>query len=127
MSDYRDLDPSTFDAIILATPNFSHIDILRVVIPWKKHLLVEKPMCTVTPCAWITTRRQSRAVALTPGLCLSPVLRAGHSGRLCLTRRAGQVVGDCMEVQALLDEHMRQDAATIAKGGPIYWVGMEYR
>lgn len=30
------------DAIVLATPNFTHIDILREIIPWRKNILVEK-------------------------------------------------------------------------------------
>jgi myo-inositol 2-dehydrogenase/D-chiro-inositol 1-dehydrogenase len=35
------------DAVIVATPNYTHVDLLRKLIPWKKaHLYVEKPMCT---------------------------------------------------------------------------------
>lgn len=37
----RDL-AGTIDAFIIATPNYTHIDILRTLIPWKKHILVEK-------------------------------------------------------------------------------------
>eukprot|EP00616_Rhizochromulina_sp_CCMP1243_P009014 CAMPEP_0118968462 /NCGR_PEP_ID=MMETSP1173-20130426/5677_1 /TAXON_ID=1034831 /ORGANISM="Rhizochromulina marina cf, Strain CCMP1243" /LENGTH=420 /DNA_ID=CAMNT_0006917581 /DNA_START=87 /DNA_END=1349 /DNA_ORIENTATION=+ len=34
------------DAIIIATPNYTHIEVLRALIPCGKHILVEKPMCT---------------------------------------------------------------------------------
>jgi len=34
------------DAIIVATPNYTHIEVLRKLIPSGKHILVEKPMCT---------------------------------------------------------------------------------
>ena len=37
------------------------------------------------------------------------------------------LVADCVEVEALLAEHMPQDAASIAAGGALFWVGMEYR
>ena len=34
------------DVYIIATPNFTHIDILKDVIKTKAHLLIEKPLCT---------------------------------------------------------------------------------
>ena len=34
------------DAYIIATPNFSHINILRDILQTKAHLLIEKPLCT---------------------------------------------------------------------------------
>ena len=36
------------DAYIIATPNFSHIDILEKILKTNKHLLIEKPLCTTT-------------------------------------------------------------------------------
>ena len=50
-TDHRALltDPSaaSIDAIIIATPNFNHIDVLRDVFKLSKaHILVEKPLCT---------------------------------------------------------------------------------
>ena len=36
------------DAYIIATPNFTHIDILEKILKTNKHLLVEKPLCTTT-------------------------------------------------------------------------------
>ena len=34
------------DAYIVATPNFTHIDILKDLLKTEAHLLVEKPLCT---------------------------------------------------------------------------------
>ena len=34
------------DAYIIATPNYTHINILKDIIKTKKHLLIEKPLCT---------------------------------------------------------------------------------
>lgn len=34
------------DGIIIATPNYTHIDILRVAVKYNKHILLEKPMAT---------------------------------------------------------------------------------
>jgi predicted dehydrogenase len=46
-SDYRDLmDADACDAVVVATPNFTHIDVLRDVIPSHLHTLIEKPLCT---------------------------------------------------------------------------------
>jgi myo-inositol 2-dehydrogenase / D-chiro-inositol 1-dehydrogenase len=33
------------DAVIIATPNFTHADVLRDVLPADVHILVEKPLC----------------------------------------------------------------------------------
>ena len=35
------------DVYIIATPNFSHIDILKDIIKTKAQLLLEKPICTM--------------------------------------------------------------------------------
>jgi predicted dehydrogenase len=34
------------DSIVVCTPNFTHIDVLRQAIPTGKHILCEKPLCT---------------------------------------------------------------------------------
>ncbi len=34
------------DVYIISSPNFTHIQILKDVIKTKKHILVEKPLCT---------------------------------------------------------------------------------
>ena len=36
------------DVYIISSPNFTHIQILKDVIKTKKHVLVEKPLCTKT-------------------------------------------------------------------------------
>ena len=45
--DYNDLiDANIADAFIIATPNFTHIDVLKDVMKSEAHLLIEKPLCT---------------------------------------------------------------------------------
>ena len=34
------------DAYIIATPNFTHIEVLEKILKTNKHLLIEKPLCT---------------------------------------------------------------------------------
>jgi myo-inositol 2-dehydrogenase/D-chiro-inositol 1-dehydrogenase len=47
LSNWEDLLAlSNIDVVIVATPNYTHITLLRKLIPWRKHLYVEKPMCT---------------------------------------------------------------------------------
>ena len=36
------------DVYLISSPNFTHIEILKDVIKTKKHILVEKPLCTNT-------------------------------------------------------------------------------
>ena len=47
---YRDLDElinnDDADAYIIATPNFTHIEVLEKILETNKHLLIEKPLCT---------------------------------------------------------------------------------
>jgi len=44
---YRDLLANdNVDAVVVATPNFHHIEVMREVFKTKKHVLLEKPMCT---------------------------------------------------------------------------------
>lgn len=46
-SDYDELlRLSEVDVIIIATPNFHHIEVLRKALKTKKHILIEKPVCT---------------------------------------------------------------------------------
>ena len=49
---YNDLDEliskNIADAYIIATPNFTHINILERILKTNKHLLIEKPLCTTT-------------------------------------------------------------------------------
>jgi predicted dehydrogenase len=46
-SDYREmLKSSPIDAVVIATPNFTHFEVLQEVLRTGKHVLVEKPLCT---------------------------------------------------------------------------------
>lgn len=46
-ADYKDLLARTdIDALVIASPNFTHIDVMRDVFSTNKHVLLEKPMCT---------------------------------------------------------------------------------
>ena len=40
------------DGLIIATPNFSHISVIREAVKSKKHILLEKPMATTIPDAY---------------------------------------------------------------------------
>ena len=45
--DYRDLlARDDVDAVVVATPNYSHIDVMRDIFQTDKHVMLEKPMCT---------------------------------------------------------------------------------
>ncbi|GAB4346748.1 MAG: hypothetical protein Kow0099_28270 [Candidatus Abyssubacteria bacterium] len=39
------------DALIISTPNYTHIDVVREAVKSKKHILLEKPMATTIPDA----------------------------------------------------------------------------
>jgi predicted dehydrogenase len=59
---YQDLLHSDLcDAIVIATPNFTHAGIVRDALPTDAHLLVEKPLCTtVADCADLLARAKGR-------------------------------------------------------------------
>jgi len=45
--DYRDLLADTeVDAVIISTPNYTHVDVLADAFQTTKHILTEKPLCT---------------------------------------------------------------------------------
>ena len=44
-------DPAA-DALIISTPNYTHIDVIRVAAKSGKHILLEKPMATTIPDAY---------------------------------------------------------------------------
>ena len=50
--DYRDLLASDLvDAVVIATPNFTHVNVLEAAMATDLHILVEKPVCiTVDDC-----------------------------------------------------------------------------
>jgi len=46
-SDYKELlKREDIDVVVVASPNFTHIDIMRDIFDTDKHVLLEKPMCT---------------------------------------------------------------------------------
>lgn len=49
----RDVDP---DALIIASPNYTHFDVLKEVMPQGLPILVEKPLCTTVDHARAITR-----------------------------------------------------------------------
>jgi len=63
--DYRALlAQAPVEAVVIATPNFTHYEVLEAVFRTRKHVLVEKPLCTdVEEC-----RRVVDAAAKHPGL-----------------------------------------------------------
>ncbi|MBO6555451.1 MAG: Gfo/Idh/MocA family oxidoreductase [Pseudomonadales bacterium] len=46
VDDYRDLKSLDLDAVVIASPNFTHINVVRDLADTSFHLLLEKPMCT---------------------------------------------------------------------------------
>lgn len=52
------------DAVVVATPNFTHFDVLQAVFETRKHVLVEKPLCTTVEDCF----RVVDAAAKHPGL-----------------------------------------------------------
>ncbi len=53
--DYHDLlADDNVDAVLIASPNFTHIDVLKAVYQTDKHVMVEKPMCTtLADCQYV--------------------------------------------------------------------------
>ena len=46
-ADYRDLlNSDLVDAVIIATPNYTHIDVLKDALATSLHVFIEKPLCT---------------------------------------------------------------------------------
>lgn len=60
--DYRALlDSDLVDAVVIATPNHTHVDVLEAAMSTDLHLLVEKPLCTtVEDCRRVIEWSQSR-------------------------------------------------------------------
>lgn len=48
--DHRDLvDADVCDVVVVASPNMTHVELLRDLLPTDLHVLVEKPLCTTVP------------------------------------------------------------------------------
>lgn len=92
--DHRDLlAANVVDALIVASPNFTHVDVLRDVLSTDVPVLVEKPMCTtVDDCREIVDRAGRRDAITWVGLeyrYMAPIaalLDVVRSGRIGTTR-----------------------------------------
>ena len=57
------------DAVVVASPNFTHVDVLRDLLATDLHVLVEKPLCTtVDDCYTILELAEGRAAITWVGL-----------------------------------------------------------
>jgi myo-inositol 2-dehydrogenase/D-chiro-inositol 1-dehydrogenase len=91
--DYRELlARARVDAVVVATPNFTHAAVLADVFRTEKHVLVEKPLCTtVEDCLAVVERAERHAGVVWVGMeyrFMRPVARlveevhGGAVGRL---------------------------------------------
>jgi predicted dehydrogenase len=55
---------ASVDAVVVATPNYTHFDVLQAVFETRKHVLIEKPLCTTVEDCF----RVVDAAAKHPGL-----------------------------------------------------------
>jgi predicted dehydrogenase len=104
--DFRKLDPRTFDAVVVATPNFTHLAVLQHIVQWRKHLLVEKPLCTtVADCYAVQALLEAQSIQdETAAEAHATAAAAGEAG-------AGSGPAPPPQPTA----------------APLFWVGMEYR
>jgi len=78
--DHRDLINSGHcDAVVVASPNMTHAEVVADILPSDLHILVEKPLCTtVEDCRDIVTRATDRLPLLWVGLeyrYMTPIAR----------------------------------------------------
>jgi myo-inositol 2-dehydrogenase/D-chiro-inositol 1-dehydrogenase len=86
------LDDARVDAVVIATPNHTHRALLEAAFAAKKHLLVEKPLCTTVADARWAAERAARHPAvvwtameyryMAPVARLVDEVRRGTIGRL---------------------------------------------
>ncbi len=92
-SDYREmLDSREFDALVIATPNHTHAEVLDAVFDTALHVLIEKPLATTLTDARRVARRAEHHRGVfwvgleyrysAPMLRLVKELRSGRAGRL---------------------------------------------
>lgn len=92
-ADYHEMiDKAGVDALVIASPNHTHIDVLRDCLGTDKHLLIEKPLCTtVDDCREVERLAASHSGLLWVGMeyrYMPPVarlieeVRSGTIGRL---------------------------------------------
>ncbi len=88
--DYRDLlNNDTVDAVIISTPNYTHVDILTDALQTDKHILVEKPLCTtIEDCFKIEKAAAAHSGVIWVGMeyryipATARLIEEAHSGRL---------------------------------------------
>jgi myo-inositol 2-dehydrogenase/D-chiro-inositol 1-dehydrogenase len=92
-ADYRELlARAPVDAVVVATPNFTHYEVLQQVFRTRKHVLVEKPLCTeVADCLRVAEQAEKHPGLVWVGMeyrFMRPVarlveeVRGGAVGRL---------------------------------------------
>jgi len=63
------IDSGDVDAVVIVSPNFTHVDVLGDVLETDLHVLVEKPLCTTTAdCKAMLARQQAREARGSRGL-----------------------------------------------------------
>ncbi len=91
--DYQDLLGSgSCDALVIATPNFTHVDVLLDAMSTDHHIMIEKPLCTtVADCKRVIAAQAERTPMTWMGLeyrYMPPIarvlqeVRAGFVGRV---------------------------------------------
>ncbi len=86
--DYRDLlRRAPVDAVVIATPNFTHHDVLQDVFRTQKHVLVEKPLCTtIEDCHRIVAQAEKHAGVFWVGMeyrfmpAVAHLIASAHAG-----------------------------------------------
>jgi len=63
-TDHRQLlDSGLIDVVIIATPNFTHVDILEDALKTSLHVFIEKPLCTtIEDCLKVIKWSENRVV-----------------------------------------------------------------
>ena len=69
-ADYRDLlNSDLVDAVIIATPNYTHIDVLKDALATSLHVFIEKPLCTtIEDCLNVINWSKNRKALVWMGL-----------------------------------------------------------
>ena len=63
------IDAGVCDAVVVASPNMTHAEVLRDLLPSSLHVLVEKPLCTTVPdCLEVIEAARDRAALVWVGL-----------------------------------------------------------
>ena len=86
--DYRELLSSNLvDAVIIATPNYTHVDVLKDALATNLHVFIEKPLCTtIEDCVKVMEWSKDRKALVWMGLeyrYMPPVaelIKVVHSG-----------------------------------------------